>query len=333
MLSLEAKTPCRRPRTSSACPMQTPTSSPSGRNNPPPDRPCSGARAVMKKSRSSRLSLSSNQRASTSRRGPAREILAQVDADRGDDRVDGGLATRRRQAGDVRQGGQVPRCGGSPGRRRDRSRRRRPRSAAARPPAAPASAPARGCSDGARRRSAPDSPITCDAVRTRVSPSTEAMIVPLPCEVPRRTTTVGRNVQSSEGRTTLASVDPRGGPPRRRDRGRPMPGPARVGRPSSGPAAAAIGPEGRPEDGRQPVPAPRAGSTVRTPAWTVAARNRLVPMTDRGSPTSPRSIPPRTLGRLDPIHGDDLRPAFQASATRLAPRRRSPEPLAPFRPR
>ena len=108
MLSREANTPWRRPRTSSVCPMQTPTSSPLGRNNPPPDRPCSGARAVMKKSRSSRLSLSSNQRASTSRRGPAREPGAQVDADRGDDRVDGGLAPRGGQPGDVGQGGERP---------------------------------------------------------------------------------------------------------------------------------------------------------------------------------------------------------------------------------
>ena len=43
------------------------------------------------------------------------------------------------------------------------------------------------------------------AVRTNVSPSSEAMIVPLPWEVPRRIRTVGLNVQLSDSLTTPGS--------------------------------------------------------------------------------------------------------------------------------
>src|SRR5271157_3442441 len=47
--------------------------------------------------------------------------------------------------------------------------------------------------------------MTWPAVTIKVTPSTEAMIVPLPCEVPRRTTTVGRKVQLSDSRTKSAT--------------------------------------------------------------------------------------------------------------------------------
>src|SRR5262249_42376461 len=65
-LSTDEKTPIRLPLTSSAWPTQTPTRRPSLSNRPPPDRPCSGILAVTRNGRSLVLSLSSNQRISTS---------------------------------------------------------------------------------------------------------------------------------------------------------------------------------------------------------------------------------------------------------------------------
>ena len=288
MLSREAKTPRRRPRTSSACPMQTPTSSPSGRNNPPPDRPCSGGRAVMKKSRSSRLSLSSNQRASTSRRGPAREPGAQVDADRGDDRVDGGHAPRGGQPGDVGQGGEPldaedRQVGGGVGRRQLGGDRPRP---GARRRAA--SAPGRGYIGAARRTIGPASRTTCAAVRTRVSPSIRG---------DDRAAALRRAPADHDGRAERPVVggdrrpgtraDPRRGPARVPDaRGRRTgPDAGRVGSPGDGPGAAdASGPipDQRPAT-RQAAP-PSAGpgprldwhrpTRVRTPRTRSAAGAR-----------------------------------------------------------
>ena len=171
--------------------MHTPTSSPLARKRPPPDRPCSGIFSVMKTRRGSRLSLNSSVAVSISFVRQLVNLLplsipidVTIESSAGSSSCCVNLAivrmppipvdTHDRQISRGIMSGDLP------------FEHARPNAGVAGFRSMPRLYRWSSINTGPRAFK------TCAAVKTSVSPSIDAMIVPLPADVPLRTMTVGR---------------------------------------------------------------------------------------------------------------------------------------------